>query len=150
MSRRDQISEDHPPPFRGRGVQAECIKLNGAIELAPRLGLCRHIVDLVQTGATLRANGLVEIEPIAEISSRLIVNRPALKTRPEEVGGWIERFRAAVGGLGPDPPSALQARSPSPAVREGNEEGILSPLSRTAGEGGRPDLCPGEAGEAEG
>ena len=89
-----EISRRH---FAARGIQAECIKLNGAIELAPRLGLCRHIVDLVQTGATLRANGLVEIEPIAAVSSRLIVNRPALKTRPEEVGGWIERFREAVG-----------------------------------------------------
>ena len=69
--------------FAARGVQAECIKLNGAIELAPRLGLCRHIVDLVQTGATLQANGLVEIEHIADVSSRLIVNRPALKTRPQ-------------------------------------------------------------------
>ena len=83
--------------FAARGIQAECIKLNGAIELAPRLGLCRHIVDLVQTGATLKANGLVEIECIAEVSSRLIVNRPALKTRPEAIGGWIERFGAAVG-----------------------------------------------------
>jgi ATP phosphoribosyltransferase len=82
--------------FATRGIQAECIKLNGSIELAPRLGLCRHIVDLVQTGATLKANGLIEIERIAEVSSRLIVNRPALKTRPEEVGGWIERFRAAI------------------------------------------------------
>lgn len=82
--------------FAAQGVQAECIKLNGAIELAPKLGLCRHIVDLVQTGETLRANGLVEIEQIAEVTSRLIVNRPALKTRPEEVGGWIERFRRAV------------------------------------------------------
>ena len=81
--------------FAGRGVQAECIKLNGAIELAPLLGLCRHIVDLVQTGATLKANGLAEIEHIADITSRLIVNRPALKTRPEEVGSWIERFRTA-------------------------------------------------------
>jgi ATP phosphoribosyltransferase len=89
-----EISRRH---FAARGIQAECIKLNGAIELAPRLGLCRHIVDLVQTGATLRANGLVEIEPIATVSSRLIVNRPALKTWPEEVGGWIERFREAVG-----------------------------------------------------
>ncbi len=86
--------------FGARGVQAECIKLNGAIELAPRLGLCRHIVDLVQTGATLEANGLVEIERIAEISSRLIVNRPALKTRPEAVGGWIERIRDAVAAAG--------------------------------------------------
>jgi ATP phosphoribosyltransferase len=81
--------------FAARGVQAECIKLNGAMELAPRIGLCRQIVDLVQTGSTLKANGLVEIERIADISSRLIVNRAALKTRPEEVGGWIERFREA-------------------------------------------------------
>jgi ATP phosphoribosyltransferase len=86
--------------FAALGIQAECIKLNGAVELAPKLGLCRHIVDLVQTGATLKANGLIEIERIAEVSSRLIVNRPALKTRPEEVGGWIERFRAAVGWNG--------------------------------------------------
>src|SRR3984893_11917048 len=83
--------------FAARGVQAECIKLNGAIELAPNLGLCRHIVDLVQTGATLKANGLIEIERIAEVTSRLIVNRPALKTRPEEIGGWIDRFREAIG-----------------------------------------------------
>jgi ATP phosphoribosyltransferase len=83
--------------FAARGIQAECIKLNGAIELAPHLGLCRYIVDLVETGATLKANGLVEIEAIAAVSSRLIVNRPALKTRPEEVGGWIERLRAVIG-----------------------------------------------------
>lgn len=82
--------------FAARGIQAECVKLNGAIELAPRLGLCPHIVDLVQTGATLKANGLVEIECIAEVSSRLIVNRPALKTRPETVGSWIERLRAVI------------------------------------------------------
>jgi len=87
--------------FAARGVQAECIKLNGAIELAPLLGLCRHIVDLVQTGATLKANGLVEIEYIADITSRLIVNRPALKTRPEELGKWIERFRAVTHDAGP-------------------------------------------------
>jgi ATP phosphoribosyltransferase len=82
--------------FAARGIQAECVKLNGAIELAPRLGLCRYIVDLVQTGATLKANGLIEIERIAKISSRLIVNRAALKTRPDQVGNWIERFREAI------------------------------------------------------
>ena len=81
--------------FAARGVQAECIKLSGAMELAPLLGLCRRIVDLVQTGETLRANGLVEIERVADVSSRLIVNRAALKTRPDMVGGWIERFREA-------------------------------------------------------
>jgi len=81
--------------FAARGVQAECIKLNGAMELAPSLGLSRYILDLVQTGSTLRANGLVEIERVAEISSRLIINRTALKTRSEEVGTWLERFRGA-------------------------------------------------------
>jgi len=78
--------------FAARGVQAECIKLNGAMELAPGLGLCRRIVDLVSSGATLQANGLVEVEEIAEVTSRLIVNRAAFKTRPEEIGGWIARF----------------------------------------------------------
>lgn len=82
--------------FARRGVQAECIKLNGAMELAPNLGLCRRIVDLVSTGSTLKANGLVEIEHIADITSRLVVNRTALKTRPTELQGWIERFRSAV------------------------------------------------------
>ena len=81
--------------FAERGVQAECIKLNGSLELAPKLGLCRHIVDLVSTGRTLKANGLVEVELIAEITSRLAVNRTAWKTRPDEVGGWVERFREA-------------------------------------------------------
>jgi len=81
--------------FASRGVQAECVKLNGAIELAPQLGLCRRIVDLVQTGSTLKANGLVEIERIADITSRLIMNRTALKTRADEVNHWVERFREA-------------------------------------------------------
>lgn len=81
--------------FAARGVQAECVKLNGALELAPNLSLCRHIVDLVSTGSTLRANGLVEVEHIAHISSRLVVNRTALKTRPEEINAWIEQFTEA-------------------------------------------------------
>lgn len=82
--------------FAARGVHAECIKLNGAIEIAPMLGLCQRIVDLTSSGATLKANGLVEIEEIAKITSRLAVNRTALKTRPDEISSWIERFREAV------------------------------------------------------
>jgi ATP phosphoribosyltransferase len=82
--------------YAARGVQADVVHLNGAMELAPGLGLTRLIVDLVATGSTLKANGLVETEVIAQITSRLIVNRTALKTRPEEVGAWIERFRAAM------------------------------------------------------
>lgn len=81
--------------FAARGVQAECIKLNGAMELAPALGLCRRIVDLVSSGETLAANGLVEVEHIADITSRLVVNRPAMKTRPTELSFWIDRFREA-------------------------------------------------------
>ncbi len=84
--------------FAGRGVQAECIKLSGAMELAPRLGLAQRIVDLVSSGATLKANGLVEVEKIADVSSRLIVNRTAFKTRSEELGGWIAKFKGAVDG----------------------------------------------------
>ncbi|MSO65284.1 MAG: ATP phosphoribosyltransferase [Alphaproteobacteria bacterium] len=82
--------------FAARGVHAECIKLNGALELAPSLGLCRRIVDLVETGATLQANGLVEVETIAQVSSRLVVNRAALKTRPAEIGAWLKRFTEVV------------------------------------------------------
>jgi ATP phosphoribosyltransferase len=82
--------------FADRGIQAECVKLNGAMELAPALGLSPRIVDLVSTGSTLKANGLVETETLCHVTSRLIVNRTALKTRPQEIGGWIEKFRAAV------------------------------------------------------
>ncbi len=84
--------------FAARGVQAECIKLSGSMELAPSLGLCRRIVDLVSTGATLKANGLVEVEQICDVSSRLVVNRAALKTRPREIGIWLDRFSQAVNG----------------------------------------------------
>lgn len=82
--------------FASRGVQAEIVHLNGAMELAPALGLTRLIVDLVATGSTLKANGLVETEVIASVTSRLIVNRTALKTRPEAIGAWIAKFRAAL------------------------------------------------------
>ena len=78
--------------FASRGVQAECIKLNGAMELAPSLGLCRRIVDLVSSGATLAANGLVEVEKLMEVSSRLIVNRTAYKTRAAEINPLIDAF----------------------------------------------------------
>ena len=80
--------------FAARGVQAECIRLRAPWSWRPARP-CQRIVDLVQTGATLKANRLVEIEHIAEVTSRLIVNRAALKTRAAEVDFWIERFREA-------------------------------------------------------
>jgi len=98
--------------FAKRGVQAECIKLNGAMELAPAMGLCRRIVDLVSSGATLKANGLVEIEQIAEITSRLAVNRTAWKTRPDAIGGLIRDFRGALEQMA----GAKAAETPEPVA----------------------------------
>ena len=82
--------------FASRGVQAECIKLSGALEIAPSMGLCSRIVDLVSTGSTLKANGLVEVEEISKITSRLAINRAALKTRPDSINYWIKIFREAI------------------------------------------------------
>jgi len=81
--------------FEARGVQAECVKLNGAMELAPTLDLAPRIVDLVSSGRTLKENGLVEVERIMDVTSRLIVNRAAFKTRPELVP-LVDAFRGAV------------------------------------------------------
>lgn len=82
--------------FEKLGVQAEVVKLNGAMELAPSLGLSSRIVDLVSTGRTLRENGLVETSVILQISARLIVNRAALKT-DERVADLVDRFRSLAG-----------------------------------------------------
>jgi len=89
--------------YAARGIHAEVVHLNGAMELAPGLGLTRLIVDLVATGSTLKANGLVETEVIAHVTSRLIVNRTALKTQPEAVGNWIARFRDALAEMAAAP-----------------------------------------------
>jgi ATP phosphoribosyltransferase len=81
--------------FAARGVQAECVKLNGAMEIAPLLGLSSRIVDLVSSGKTLQENALVEVEEIAKVSARLVANRAAFKTNAS-VGALVDRFRDAV------------------------------------------------------
>lgn len=78
--------------FERQGVQAECVKLNGAMEIAPALGLATTIVDLVESGRTLKDNGLVETTTILQVSARLIVNRTALKT-DRRIAALVERFR---------------------------------------------------------
>jgi len=83
------VAERH---FSAQGVQAEIIKLYGSIELGPLVGLAEQIVDLVSSGETLRQNGLVEVETIAEITTRLVVNRASLKTKHQ-------RIRAIIDGL---------------------------------------------------
>jgi ATP phosphoribosyltransferase len=75
--------------FASKGVQAEIIKLYGSIELGPLVGLSERIVDLVSTGETLRQNGLVEVETIAEITTRLVVNRASLKTKHQRIRGLL-------------------------------------------------------------
>ena len=78
--------------FKKRGVHADCIKLNGAMELAPSMGLCRRIVDLSESGETLKANGLIEIEEIMKVSTRLAINRNAYKTNFKNINEIIRKF----------------------------------------------------------
>jgi ATP phosphoribosyltransferase len=79
-----------------KGITAEVIKLSGAIELGPLTGLCDRIVDITQTGETLRQNGLVEIDVVAQVSSRLVVNPARLKLDGERLGALIEALERAV------------------------------------------------------
>ena len=87
-----QIARQH---FADKGVHVDLIKLYGSMELAPLTGLADAIVDLVSTGSTLRANNLVEVEHIMEISSRLVVNQAALKLKREPIRGLIDAFSRA-------------------------------------------------------
>jgi ATP phosphoribosyltransferase len=82
--------------FADKGVHVDLIKLYGSMELAPLTGLADAIVDLVSSGGTLKANGLVEVEKIAEISSRLVVNQAALKLKREAMRPLIEALEKAV------------------------------------------------------
>ncbi|MBV8757219.1 MAG: ATP phosphoribosyltransferase [Deltaproteobacteria bacterium] len=79
-----------------KGITAEVIKLSGAIELGPLTGLCERIVDITQTGETLRQNGLVEIDTVAQVSSRLVVNPARLKLDGDRLGALIDSLERAV------------------------------------------------------
>jgi ATP phosphoribosyltransferase len=79
-----------------KGITAEVIKLSGAIELGPLTGLCDRIVDITQTGETLRQNGLVEIDTVAPVSSRLVVNPARLKLDGDRLGALIDALERAV------------------------------------------------------
>ncbi len=87
-----QCARDH---FADKGVHVDLIKLYGSMELAPLTGLADAIVDLVSTGSTLKANGLVEVEQIMPISARLIVNQAALKLKREPLRALIDAFESA-------------------------------------------------------
>lgn len=88
-----RLTEEH---FHRKGVQVEIIYLGGSVELAPLIGLSDLVVDLVQTGRTLRENGLVEVEEILQSTARLVVNRASQKTRYEPIMQLIQQIRAYV------------------------------------------------------
>jgi ATP phosphoribosyltransferase len=89
-----RIAADH---FAKRGVQAEVIAVHGSVELAPLVGLAHAIVDIVETGTTLRENDLEVLETVAEVSTLLIANRAAYKLRAAAVRTLVERLRGVVG-----------------------------------------------------
>jgi len=91
-----QTAREH---FAKKGVHVDLIKLYGSMELGPLVGLSDAIVDLVSTGGTLRANNLVEVEEIVQISSRLVVNQAALKLKRERLTPILEAFERASAAL---------------------------------------------------
>ena len=99
--------------FSERGIQVEIVRLDGSIELAPLVGLAERIVDLVQTGETLRANGLVEAAEIARSTARLIVNRASMKTEYSEITNFIDQLASRTQ---PRPPRTGHLRT-EPASR---------------------------------
>lgn len=84
--------------FAAKGVRAECVKLNGAIELAPKLGICSTIVDLVSTGKTLKENNLIESEILLKITSKLIVNKISYKILNKDISKIINKFEKVING----------------------------------------------------
>ena len=79
--------------FKKRGMDVEIIKIEGSVELAPILGLCDAIVDIMETGTTLKENGLIVFDRICDISARVIVNKASFKIKREEIGDFINRLK---------------------------------------------------------
>ena len=82
--------------FANKGIQIEVIKLNGSMELAPSLNMCRRIVDLVSTGKTLKVNGLKEVDQIMKVQSKLIINRSAQKTKTDKIKKIVEEIKKVI------------------------------------------------------
>ncbi|OOM74631.1 ATP phosphoribosyltransferase [Clostridium puniceum] len=82
--------------FKNKGIDVEVIKIEGSVELAPILGLCDGVVDIMETGTTLKENGLVVLDRICEISARLIVNKASFKMKQNEIWGFIDRIKEVI------------------------------------------------------
>jgi histidinol dehydrogenase len=111
--------------FSDRGIQVEMIHLDGSIELAPLVGLAERIVDLVQSGETLRANGLVEVAEIMTSTARLIVNRDSLKTAPARVNALIGSMRGGAGVIRRQPRHLGAGRGPIATVRRRGRADVI-------------------------
>ena len=84
--------------FAKKGIRAECIKLNGAIELAPKLGICSTIVDLISTGKTIKENNLKETDILLRITSKLIINKIAYKLMNDNITSILDKFKKIING----------------------------------------------------
>ena len=82
--------------FKKKNMDVEVIKIEGSVELAPILGLCDGIVDIMETGTTLKENGLVVLDRICDISARLIVNKASFKMKQNEIGEFIKRIKEVI------------------------------------------------------
>jgi ATP phosphoribosyltransferase len=88
-----KVAKDY---FKKKGMDVEVIKIEGSVELAPILGLCDGIVDIMETGTTLKENGLVVLDRISEISARLIVNKASFKMKQNEIWEFIDRIKEVI------------------------------------------------------
>lgn len=82
--------------FKSKGMDVEIIKIEGSVELAPILGLCDGIVDIMETGTTLKENGLVVLDEICEVSARIIVNKASFKLKQKEVSDFIDKIKMVI------------------------------------------------------
>ncbi|MGL4774641.1 MAG: ATP phosphoribosyltransferase [Clostridium sp.] len=82
--------------FKSKGMDVEIIKIEGSVELAPILGLCDGIVDIMETGTTLKENGLVVLDEICDISARVIINKASFKLKQKEIGEFLDKVRSCI------------------------------------------------------
>ncbi len=117
--------------FKKRGIDVEVIPLSGSVELGPITGLADRIVDLVESGETLRQNGLIELETIFEVTSKLVVHPASLKLKHERLTALIESIRAHVAGLAGATPHATKS-SATASVKGGTRKGGRTTALREA------------------
>lgn len=92
-SKYPKVAKDY---FKSRGMDVEIIKIEGSVELGPLLGICQGIVDIMETGTTLKENGLIVLDEICDISARIIVNKTSYKLKRKEINVFLDRIKAVI------------------------------------------------------